>query len=118
MSECLFCSVPDTEKLWSTSLWFARLDKFPVTEGHTLFIPTRHVANVDALTAEEWSELLQHIRNTGAGQDFNVGINRGPLAGQTVFHVHVHLFPRKDGDVEGSPRGGIRNFKKALVEYV
>lgn len=113
---CLFCNVPEEEKLWVSPLWFARLDKFPVTEGHTLLIPNRHVANVDELTPEEWTALRGHILQTVDG-DFNIGINRGPLAGQTVFHVHVHVFPRKEGDIEGSPRGGVRNFKKPLVAY-
>lgn len=114
---CLFCTVPEKEKLYtSAKLWFVRADKFPVSAGHVLFIPHRHVANVDELSSEEWAELLPLIREYSC-PDFNIGINRGPDAGQTVFHVHVHLFPRHKGDVE-NPRGGIRNFKPALVPYL
>jgi diadenosine tetraphosphate (Ap4A) HIT family hydrolase len=114
---CIFCTIPKEERIIETSLWLARKDKFPVTNGHTLIIPARHVSNVDDLTAEEWSTLFPLIVKFSGGGDFNVGINRGPLAGQTVFHVHVHVFPRTVGDVP-NPRGGIRNFKPSLVPYI
>lgn len=116
-SSCLFCTVPSNEKIYQDELWFARWDKFPVTNGHTLIIPNRHVENVENLTAEEWTALLPLIHRFSGGGDFNVGINRGPLAGQTIFHVHIHVFPRTEGDTP-NPRGGIRNFKPALVSYL
>ena len=112
---CVFCSTPEDRKVYAGKLWFAIRDKFPVVEGHTLIIPNRHVRFVDELTEEEWASVFPLVKRFG-GIDFNLGINRGAAAGQTVFHVHIHVFPRIVGDVD-NPRGGIRNFKTALVPY-
>jgi diadenosine tetraphosphate (Ap4A) HIT family hydrolase len=89
-------------------------DGFPVNPGHTLIIPRRHVAGLFELTAADqaavWA-LLQPVkerldaRHSPAG--YNVGINVGEAAGQTVAHAHVHVIPRYAGDVE-DPRGGVR----------
>ena len=91
-------------------------DGFPVTEGHTLFIPKRHTSDYFGLVPAEVSainllmnekkELLQSQDTTIEG--FNIGMNCGEVAGQTVFHCHVHLIPRRKGDVE-NPRGGVRH---------
>ena len=92
----------------------ACLDGYPVTEGHTLIISKRHVSNFFDLMMEEQQDmlfLLNHVKETMdkkfTTKDYNVGINCGPLAGQTVDHVHIHLIPRRQGDVE-DPRGGVR----------
>jgi diadenosine tetraphosphate (Ap4A) HIT family hydrolase len=89
-------------------------DAFPVAEGHTLVAPRRHVTSLFDLPVEEqvalWrlvalvrGKLLEELRPDG----FNVGVNDGPAAGQTVLHAHVHVIPRRVGDV-GDPRGGVR----------
>ena len=88
---------------------------FPVTDLHTLIIPKRHVADYFDLFQPELNaiqDLLAHQKESIIHDDksvtgFNVGINAGKSAGQTVFHVHVHLIPRRDGGVE-EPRGGVK----------
>ncbi len=85
-------------------------------------IPYRHVSRLRDLTVEEFSEfreILETVQDELAAQNaegFNIGVNEGEVAGQTVSHLHIHVIPRYRGDVE-SPRGGIRNLKAALVEY-
>jgi diadenosine tetraphosphate (Ap4A) HIT family hydrolase len=92
----------------------ALADAYPVAEGHTLVIPRRHVASLFDLSEEEqaalWrlvalvrNELLAELRPDG----FTIGVNDGPAAGQTVLHAHVHIIPRRQGDVP-DPRGGVR----------
>ncbi|HOW76645.1 MAG TPA: HIT family protein [Candidatus Competibacteraceae bacterium] len=89
-------------------------DALPVSLGHTLLIPRRHVASLFGLTMVEWVELGQMlVRARTALLDefhpdgFNIGINDGPAAGQTLSHLHVHLIPRYRGD-QPDPRGGVR----------
>ena len=89
-------------------------DAYPVTPGHTLIIPRRHVGSFFDLTPEERTGLLALVDETRAGlerchqpQGYNIGINDGPAAGQTVPHLHIHLIPRYIGD-QADPRGGVR----------
>lgn len=112
---CPFCE-PDLERtiLLETERAFGLLDKFPVSNGHTLIIPKRHCEDYFDLSIEEQSacwELLSEVKKLLVDQfnpdGFNVGINVGEAAGQTVGHVHIHLIPRYKGDVE-EPRGGVR----------
>lgn len=112
---CIFCELPNDRFIDETELSLVLRDAFPVTDLHTLIIPKRHVADYFDLTVaerEEIQELLLKHKNLIEIEDrsvtgFNVGNNIGLSAGQTVFHVHTHLIPRRDGDVE-SPRGGVR----------
>ena len=112
--DCPFCGLPPGRVLRSARHARAIRDGFPVTPGHTLVVPTRHVASLRDLPADEraavW-ELVGDVRSALAsshGPDgFNIGINEGEAAGQTVLHAHVHVIPRYAGDVE-DPRGGIR----------
>ena len=113
--ECPFC-LPDSGRtiLAETALAFAIYDKFPVNTGHVLIIPKRHVADYFALSLQEQADcltLLNQVRdiivNRFHPDAFNIGINIGIEAGQTVHHVHIHLIPRYQGDVE-DPRGGVR----------
>ena len=103
---------------------FTIIDAFPVTEHHTLVISKRHVADyfdlnqperntIEALLHEQ-RQLILKQDNTVTG--FNVGINAGASAGQTVFHVHVHLIPRRDDDV-ADPRGGVRGVIPSKQRY-
>lgn len=112
---CPFCN-PDTERelLAESATAYAILDKFPVNEGHALIIPKRHVADYFELTFKEQSacwfmvDFMKPILQERFGPDgFNIGINVGEHAGQTVPHVHIHLIPRYAGDVP-EPRGGVR----------
>ena len=122
---CIFCDLRvkgDRPVLARTSSFFAVNDKFPVNAGHTLLIPYRHICRLRDLSSDEIAdfklilEIVQdNLINKGA-EGFNIGINEGEVAGQTVGHLHIHVIPRYKGDVE-SPRGGVRNLKPALVEY-
>jgi diadenosine tetraphosphate (Ap4A) HIT family hydrolase len=113
--DCRFCSVPPDKAVAANALAFAIRDVFPVTPLHTLVIPRRHVADFFGLTPEEreacW-DLIQRLRDDILRQDphvegFNIGTNAGEVAGQTIFHCHIHLIPRRPGDVP-DPRGGVR----------
>jgi ATP adenylyltransferase len=113
---CVFCDIDRTRILDENELAFTTRDRFPVTPLHSLIIPKRHFPDYFSITEGERSachELLQGLRKhiliedpTVAG--FNVGINVGPEAGQTIDHCHLHLIPRRPGDVP-NPRGGIRH---------
>jgi ATP adenylyltransferase len=105
-------------------LCFAIRDGYPVTPHHTLVIPKRHVANFFELYQAELNAAHALLRNMEAEirsidqqvTGFNVGINIGHDAGQTIFHVHVHLIPRRYGDVE-NPRGGVRGVIPGKQQY-
>jgi len=119
---CPFCNV-EREIILETEMSFAIYDGFPVNDGHSLIIPKRHTANYFDLSLEEQKdsiELLNLVRvivqekYNPAG--FNVGININEAAGQTVPHVHIHLIPRYEGDVE-EPRGGVRGVVPRMKNY-
>ena len=110
---CPFCNV-EREKILETEMSFAIYDGFPVNEGHALIIPKRHIANYFDLSLEEQKDCIELLNRVKAivqekynPDGFNVGININQAAGQTVPHVHIHLIPRYEGDVE-EPRGGVR----------
>ena len=108
--------MPAERVIASNDLAYAVLDGFPVTEGHALVIPKRHVTDFFGLSDEEvlaCNQLMKELRTTMLVQDqlvegFNIGMNAGEVAGQTIFHCHIHLIPRRKGDVE-NPRGGVRH---------
>jgi diadenosine tetraphosphate (Ap4A) HIT family hydrolase len=113
-TECPFCTIESGRVIASNSMAFAIRDGYPVSPGHTLAIPNRHVGSFFDLSLGEQEALLNLVRDQKRVLDaefspaaFNVGINDGPAAGQTVPHVHVHLIPRYSGDV-ADPRGGVR----------
>ncbi len=102
---------------------FALLDKSPVTPGHMLLVPRRHVGDWFETTADERRDLLaladearEWLLRERAPDGFNLGVNVGEAAGQTVFHVHLHLIPRYKGDV-ANPRGGVRGVIPARQNY-
>jgi len=93
---------------------FVVRDGFAISEGHTLIIPKRHIGSFFEITSEERQALFElldqaqkELMNEYSPDAFNISINDGVAAGQTVPHLHIHLIPRYDGDVE-DPRGGIR----------
>jgi diadenosine tetraphosphate (Ap4A) HIT family hydrolase len=112
---CLFCSIGAGRIVAENELCYAIRDGFPVTPMHTLVIPKRHVADYFDLYQPELNAIQSMLRAQReqilaadpAVTGFNVGINAGAEAGQTIFHVHVHLIPRRKGDV-ADPRGGVR----------
>ena len=112
---CPFCN-PDSERelIVESATAYAIYDKFPVNDGHALIIPKRHIENYFDLTFKEQAACIfmlnkvKEIVSTKFNPNgYNVGINVGEKAGQTVHHVHIHLIPRYDGDVK-EPRGGVR----------
>jgi len=113
---CLFCEIPQDRIIASNELAYAIRDGFPVTPLHTLIIPKRHAVDYFELTKEELlacHELIHQLKESIIKEDlnvvaFNIGMNAGEAAGQTVFHCHMHLIPRRKGDVE-NPRGGVRH---------
>jgi len=120
---CPFCSPVDGEKILASELCFARWDKYPVTEGHLLVIPNRHVADYFSATEEERTALWAMVDEAKKLLDgrfkpdgYNVGINIGTTAGQTVIHCHIHLIPRRAGD-SVNPRGGVRGVIPGKADY-
>lgn len=122
--DCVFCYPDDRKIVYENNLACAFFDKFPVTKGHMLIIPKRHADNYFELTQAEINavnELLFRAKSELSTKDatiegFNIGINNGTLAGQTIFHCHIHLIPRRQGDVE-DPTGGIRNIIPGKGKY-
>ncbi len=121
---CVFCNISQFNILLRNEDAFAILDEHPVTDGHTLIIPVRHFSDFFEITDSERTavfELLQMRRqmlleSDSAIDGFNVGVNIGAAAGQTIFHVHLHLIPRRRGDVE-NPRGGVRGVVPGMMNY-
>ncbi len=119
---CPFCHTNDS-RLAETKLSFAVLDNFPVSKGHVLVIPKRHVATIWQLWDDEYADIFNLVRrvkdliqNKFDPQGINVGVNCGEVAGQTVFHAHIHIIPRYAGDVL-NPRGGVRNIIPGKGDY-
>ena len=115
MKDCVFCNIEDSSKIYEDEFFFIIRDGFPVTDLHTLFITQRCIDSYFDLTDNELNRLqklikeqkdliLKEDRNVTG---FNIGINVGIDAGQTVMHTHIHLIPRRKGDME-NPRGGVR----------
>lgn len=120
---CPFCSLP-TSRIVDENLhgWVIR-DGFPISPGHTLIIPKRHVGSFFELEPSERDALLSLIDAAKRDLDtefkpdgFNIGINDGPAAGQTVPHLHIHLIPRYLGDRQ-DPRGGVRWIIPEKADY-
>ena len=112
---CLFCDLSPTRVIMQNELAYCAHDGYPVSDLHTLIIPKRHAETYFDLTdaeREACHELLMETKASIENQDekvngFNIGINNGESSGQTIFHCHIHLIPRRTGDME-NPRGGVR----------
>jgi len=119
---CPFCKKID--KVAENNSVFAMKDNYPVSEGHLLIIPYRHTENFFSMTEVERSnamELIRVLKNQLEESDssitgFNIGMNSGESAGQTVMHSHIHLIPRRDGDIR-NPRGGVRGVIPGKMDY-
>jgi ATP adenylyltransferase len=122
---CVFCALEGSGRvLLENELALCIADAYPVSEGHSLVIPRRHVADGLDLHQPEWNavvDLLKQRREQLSSLDasingWNVGLNSGVAAGQTVFHAHWHLIPRWKGDCE-QPRGGVRGVIAGKQSY-
>ena len=121
---CVFCSLDKKSIDLENELALLFYDVYPVTEGHSLIIPKRHVKDYFELTIEEIAaineliliqkEKLMNADSSIAG--FNIGTNAGGTAGQTVMHCHIHLIPRRRGDMQ-DPRGGVRGVIPEKMKY-
>ena len=125
MEDCLFCDFDNDELIEEGQYCYARRDGYPVSEHHSLVIPKRHVASYFDLDEDEVIDMhrmvvqmkarIESMDKTVSG--FNVGVNVGRDAGQSVFHVHMHLMPRRKGDID-NPQGGGRGVSPAKRTYV
>jgi ATP adenylyltransferase len=123
---CLFCELPADkfQVIDENELCMTLTDSYPVTEGHCLIIPRRHAAtyfDMNSQEVEAATRLLHRSRERLQQQDatvsgFNIGMNSGKSAGQSVFHAHIHLIPRRDGDQE-NPQGGVRKIFPQKAHY-
>lgn len=111
---CPFCTLPPDRILREREAAVAIRDGFPVSPGHTLIIPRRHVGSFFEITDAERADLMSLLAVAREDLDrefrpagYNIGINDGAAAGQTVQHLHIHLIPRYEGDRD-DPRGGVR----------
>ena len=123
-NNCIFCSKEKLNIIYEDDIFFVIRDSFPVTKDHTLIILNNHdksyfdLRNKDILQLNNiikfQKESLMQNDNTITG--FNIGINQGESAGQTVMHLHIHLIPRRKGDIE-DPRGGVRGVIPSKQKY-
>lgn len=124
-ASCVFCA-PEAigNAIAAEGTVYALLDMHPVTTGHTLIIPVRHTADFFTMAHQEQVDaltLLERLRLEMLARDqtvsgFNVGMNCGAVAGQTLPHAHIHLIPRRQGDTP-RPRGGVRGVIPAKMDY-
>ena len=120
---CAFCQLPPHRIVASNDHALVVRDAYPVSEGHTLVIPRRHVGSFFELRPQEREAMMALLDASKAKLDrelqpdgYNIGINDGPAAGQTVRHFHMHLIPRYKNDV-ADPRGGVRWVSAAKADY-
>jgi diadenosine tetraphosphate (Ap4A) HIT family hydrolase len=120
---CSFCALPNTQILGENAhaAWF--LDIHPVSPGHSLIVPKRHIESFFDATQEERDAMMslldkarEHVCKSHAPAGYNIGINEGYAAGQTVSHLHLHLIPRFMGDSE-APKGGVRWVIPGKADY-
>ena len=122
--ECPFCNLKkEIEIISETESCIAFYDGFPVNPGHALIIPKRHVSNYFELTRDEvleMQEMLWYVRKVIDERyhpdGYNIGVNVNESAGQSIFHVHMHLIPRYKGDME-NPKGGVRGVIPCKQKY-
>lgn len=120
---CPFCGLPAERIIAADAHALVIRDGFPVSCGHTLIIPRRHVGSFFELTTQERTALFTQLDNAKSALDkefapdgYNIGINDGKAAGQTVMHLHMHLIPRYVGD-RPDPRGGVRWVMPEKADY-
>lgn len=120
---CLFCNLDPELVICENELALAVYDKFPVNPGHVLVITKRHFPSFFEAREEEIGAVYRLIKEVRSILDakhnpdgYNVGVNIGECAGQTIWHLHFHVIPRFTGDVD-RPMGGVRRVKPALATW-
>ena len=123
MNSCPFCNPSKEDIILKNDLCYAKFDKYPVNKGHILIIPFRHFDNYFDATKEEKMALIelidkakQYLDKNFKPDGYNIGINVGKTAGQTIMHVHIHIIPRYKGDMD-DPRGGVRGVIPEKQKY-
>ena len=122
---CIFCKIRKEELQFENQLAYSSIDSYPVSEFHSLIVPKRHVETYFELTNEEiqaCNELILKTKEKILKQDssvkgFNIGTNAGKVAGQSIMHCHIHLIPRRKGDVK-KPQGGVRGVIPNKQHYI
>ena len=123
--DCIFCPPYINEKIIAEfGSVVAIKDIYPVTPGHYLILPRRHTSDLFEMTYQEQEDMMalirllrdQVIREDAKVTGFNIGMNCGTSAGQTIMHAHMHLIPRRDGDTD-RPKGGVRGVIPAQQSY-
>ena len=122
---CIFCKIRKEELQFENQLAYSSIDSYPVSEFHSLIVPKRHIETYFELTNEEiqaCNELIFKTKDKILKQDssvkgFNIGTNAGKVAGQSIMHCHIHLIPRREGDVE-NPQGGVRSVIPKKQHYI
>ena len=121
---CLFCNSKSSGVVHENDLAYASYDTYPVSKHHCLIIPKRHVKDYFELSNKELiacNDLIKIIRKEIINKDntvkaFNIGANIGKISGQSIMHCHIHLIPRRDGDVK-NPQGGVRGVISSKQHY-
>ena len=111
---CLFCNINSKDLIFDNEFAFASFDSYPVSKYHSLIVPKRHILDYFELTNDELlacNDLIKKIKKKIQNEDktvdgFNIGTNSGVVAGQSIMHCHIHLIPRRKGDVD-NPQGGV-----------
>ena len=122
---CLFCNINNKDLVFDNEFAFASFDSYPVSKYHSLIVPKRHILDYFELTNDELlacNDLIKKIKKKIQNEDktvdgFNIGTNSGVVAGQSIMHCHIHLIPRRKGDVD-NPQGGVRGVIPSKQHYI
>ena len=122
---CIFCNIKEDEIIFSNELAISSFDSYPVSKHHVLIFPKRHVKDYFELNNDEilaCNKLVKLLKDFILKKDitvkgFNIGTNAGKVAGQTIMHCHIHLIPRRQGDVE-TPQGAVRGVIPSKQHYI
>ena len=122
---CLFCNINSKDLVFENEFAFASFDSYPVSKYHSLIVPKRHILDYFELTNDELlacNDLIKKIKKKIQNEDktvdgFNIGTNSGVVAGQSIMHCHIHLIPRRKGDVD-NPQGGVRGVIPSKQHYI
>jgi len=121
---CLFCTTKKEDIIKENQFAYATFDSYPISSKHCLIVPKRHIKDYFELNENEVTgcdQLIKIIKNQIEKDDktvkgFNIGVNSGKVAGQSIMHCHIHLIPRREGDVE-NPQGGVRGVIPSKQHY-
>ena len=122
---CIFCNIKKEEITFDNDLAISSFDRYPVSKHHALIFPKRHVNDYFELYDSEvlaCNELIKSLKDFISKEDptvkgFNIGTNAGKTSGQSIMHCHIHLIPRREGDVE-NPQGGVRGVIPSKQHYI